>query len=156
MILVFTVHPGAEHARHSGGIYGGRRSVRGRRSHAEDDTTGAGRWFVCTPDSIHFHPLSYAAVTIVTGGCIVRGHLSVSRALMKLSAVSPTQDAVTEMLLVGYADIAVTSPHSSFSALAAAAGGNTTQRVGKACGIHTRLLSQRKRQVPPPGEFPRG
>ncbi|CAB1118259.1 unnamed protein product [Ectocarpus sp. CCAP 1310/34] len=34
------------------------------------------------------------------------------------------------MMLVGNADIAVTSPRSSYSALAAARGGSSTQRYG--------------------------
>lgn len=41
------------------------------------------------------------------------------------------QNAVIELFLVGKADFAVTSPKSSFSALGAAVGGNSTQRVGE-------------------------
>lgn len=41
------------------------------------------------------------------------------------------QNAVVELFLLGKADIALTSPKSAFSALGAAAGGKTTQRVGE-------------------------
>ncbi|CAM9279285.1 unnamed protein product [Hapterophycus canaliculatus] len=40
------------------------------------------------------------------------------------------KSALTEMMLVGMADIVVTSPRSSFSALASASGGESTQRFG--------------------------
>eukprot|EP00903_Cladosiphon_okamuranus_P007624 g7393.t1 len=40
------------------------------------------------------------------------------------------RNAVVELFLIGKADIAITSPVSAFSALGAASGGKTTQRVG--------------------------
>ncbi|CAM9783560.1 unnamed protein product, partial [Ectocarpus fasciculatus] len=47
------------------------------------------------------------------------------------NSLQKIQLALTEMMLVGNADIAVTSPRSSYSALAAARGGTSTQRFGE-------------------------
>lgn len=53
--------------------------------------------------------------------------------MYSVSVLSPypaMQLALAEMMLVGEADFVVTTPRSSYSALAAASGGASTQRIG--------------------------
>lgn len=62
----------------------------------------------------------------------------------------PAQHAVVELFLMGKANIAFTSPKSAFSALGAAAGGKSTQRVGEtstfAAGVvHNKCMHTHRR-----------
>ena len=82
----------------------------------------------------HFRPTSGLGVSTSRASSVGWSCLKGVRCLignLRNLCSSVEQNAVVELFLVAEADIVITSPKSSFSALAAAAGGRSTQRVGE-------------------------